>query len=42
MNKEILKNTNIYVGIDILQVRSDSESKVIPSEVPYKNQPIII
>lgn len=42
MNKEILKSTNIYVGIDTLQVKSDSESKVTPSEAPYINKTICL
>ena len=42
MNKEILKNINIYVGIDTLQVRSDSESKLTHSEAPYINKTICL
>ena len=35
MNKKILEETNIYMGIDTLQVTSDEESKLTPEQAPY-------
>lgn len=42
MNKDVLNRTNVYMGIDTLQVRSDTQSLLMPKQAPYINKTICL